>query len=454
MGGGWSGLSMPVVGLWAQAASSASSSPTILAPLALRRWYGSLTLSAPGTVPGLSGLSAWLAGLAALLALAVLVQGPRRALRQLFDIPGHARLVSDAARRSRRAGRMLAVVIGMTVLSWTGSQGFAYRQESNRDDLVLLIRTRGPAELALEQGVLAALTPLRDVAGLASNLPLLALATVLLFRTTAESWGNASERGFFHNPRPPGWASVGWSCGALYVLYRLVALAAGSPDLPLGGCLTIEGLIVPVVMALADGILLAWVLVELRHAGFVSNEGSLINTHEAAGLMPGAAAACVAVLPARYMATGVILATAYLPASVAGTPLGQWVRWQLSWGLADLQAAALVVAGLAGAVAWTGGSIGEAVRGYARTLTAQGARLVVVFLLGGLGGGAAAALAYLAVLSLPTSTWGLAAADSYAHYATLPFGLWTLAALVELAERSLPEATLAPVDEATDAAVG
>jgi hypothetical protein len=36
----------------------------------------------------------------------------------------------------------------------------------------------------------------------------------------------------------------------------------------------------------------------------------------------------------------------------------------------------------------------------------------------------------------------LPAADSYAHYATLPVGLWTLAALIELAERSLPSASL------------
>jgi hypothetical protein len=445
---------LPFFGLWAQATSSATANPTALAPLALRRWYGSLTLSAPGTVPGLSGLWAWLAGLAALLAIAVLFQGPGRALRQLFDVPGHVGLVVDAARRTRRAGWMIAIVIGMTVVSWTGSQGFAFRQESARGDVLLLTHTRGPVELALEQGVLAALTPLRDVAGLASNVPLLVLVTLLLFRATAESWGAGTERDVFHHPRPPGWASVGWTCGALYVLYRLVALAAGSPDLPLGGCLPVEGLIVPTVMALADGILLAWVLVELRHAGFETHDRTLFDVREAAGLMPAAALACLAILPARYVATLVLLAWAYVPDAAAAAPIGQWVRWQLSWGLADLQAAALLVAGVAGAVAWTRGSIGEALYGYARMLSAHGARLVVVFFLGGLGGAAAAALAYLAVLSLPASTWVLAAADSYAHYVTLPFGLWTLAALVELAERSLPEAALALVDETGDRAAG
>jgi hypothetical protein len=43
---------------------------------------------------------------------------------------------------------------------------------------------------------------------------------------------------------------------------------------------------------------------------------------------------------------------------------------------------------------------------------------------------------------LPAQSWVLAAADSYAHFATLPVGLCTLAALIELAERSLPTASL------------
>lgn len=438
---------LPFTGLWAQAAPSATAGPTALAPLALRRWYASLTLSAPGTVPDLSGLWAWLAGLAALLLVALVFQGPASALGQLFDIPGHARLVVDATRRTRRAGRMLALVIGTTVLSWTGGQAITYRSDAARDDLVLLTRTRGLGEVGAEQGVLAALTPLRDVAGLAGNLPLLTLATVLLFRMTAENWGSGGlERVFYQHPRPPGWASVGWACGAAAILYRLTSIATGSYDLPLGGCLTIEGLVVPTVMALADGILLAWVLAELRLAGFEVHDGPVLDMREAASLMPAAALACVAVLPARYVATAVVLTSSYIPTSVYESALGTWVRWQLSWGLADLQAAALPLAALAGAVAWTRGSPGEALRGYVDTLRGQGARVAVALFLGGLGGGVMAALAYVLVLSLPVSTWALAAADSYAHYVTLPFGLWTLSALVELAERALPEAALAPVD--------
>src|SRR3954465_8767451 len=94
-GGGWGGgdggvavlpwlFSRPIV--WGQATGS---SPGSLSLLALRRWCSSLTLSSPDPVPGLSGLWSWLLGLSALLALVIVVQGPMRALGQLFDLAGH-----------------------------------------------------------------------------------------------------------------------------------------------------------------------------------------------------------------------------------------------------------------------------------------------------------------------------------------------------------------------------
>ena len=54
--------------------------------------------------------------------LALGFQGPVRALRQFFDLAGHLRLVSAAFDRLRRAGRMVAVTIGATVIAWTVSQ--------------------------------------------------------------------------------------------------------------------------------------------------------------------------------------------------------------------------------------------------------------------------------------------------------------------------------------------
>jgi hypothetical protein len=112
----------------------------------------------------------------------------------------------------------------------------------------------------------------------------------------------------------------------------------------------------------------------------------------------------------------------------------------------------LVVAGVAGVVAWTRGSLSGVVRGYPRLLAAEGGHVAALLTLAGLTAGALSAIAYVVVLSLPAQTWVLAAADGYAHYATLPVGLVTLAALVELGEQSLPLASLAAeAEDASDA---
>lgn len=431
---------------WAQVGGMSPNAPTpvsntaAMRALALRRWCASLTLSSSEARPNFDPLWAWLAGLAVLLLLAMLFQGPGRALRQIFDIPGHYRLLLEATGRLRRAGRLITVAIGVTVLSWTGSQSLAYSLEQGKTDVLLLTRSRGPMELAFEQGVLAGLTPLRDLAGLASNLPILILATALLFRGTAESWGVVPLPGQPMKPKLSGWATAGWICGSLYVLYRMVALASGSWELPLGGCLVVEAVVIPAVMMLADGMILAWILTELRESGHDREGGSQFDLRAPVGLMPGAAMACLFTLPSRYLATSLLLASLYFPASVSASPFGSYARWQLGHGLVVLQAMALAVTGLVGAAAWTRGGLGESWRVYARLLRSQGARLVVTFGLAGILAAFLSGLAYLVVLAFPASTWILAAADGYAHYVTLPVGLWTASVLVELAERSLPVA--------------
>jgi hypothetical protein len=138
----------------------------------------------------------------------------------------------------------------------------------------------------------------------------------------------------------------------------------------------------------------------------------------------------------------VFLASSYLPTSANATSLGNYVRWQLGWGLTDVQAVGLIGFGLAGAVAWSRGSIRGAIAGYGRLLTFEGGNVVAVAAIAGFASGLLAAAAYAVVLLLPAQSWVLAAADSYAHFATLPVGLWALAALIELAERSLPKASL------------
>ena len=108
----------------------------------------------------------------------------------------------------------------------------------------------------------------------------------------------------------------------------------------------------------SDGFLLAWLLTELRNAGLDDGGEDRLDVRQAIALLPGAALACMLVLPARYMATLVWLGSGYLPTSATATALGDYLRWQLGWGLTDLQAAALVCVGLVGAVAWSRGTIG------------------------------------------------------------------------------------------------
>jgi hypothetical protein len=300
-------------------------------------------------------------------------------------------------------------------------------------------------ELAAEQGILAALTPLRDVGGMADNLPLLVVAVIMLFRASIEPQ-RSGETGAIggRGPAQPGWTTVAWGVGALYILYRIVARAAGSPELPYGNCLVIETILIPVAMATVDGLLLAWLLVELRNAGLdAAGEGRLAPL-QAVALMPAAVLGCVAALPARYVAAFVVLVNDHLPTSVQTTVLGSYIRWQLGdWGLADLQATSLAVVGLVGMVAWTSGGIGTTIAGYGKLLAAEGGHLLAVLVMAAMATGVLSAAAYAIVLLLPAQSWVLNAADSYAHFATLPVGLWTLAALIELGQRSLPIAARA-----------
>jgi len=201
--------------VWAQT-QPAAANPNSIALLALRRWFSSLTLSSPQPVPGLHGLWAFLAGLGFLLVAALFFQGPVAVLKQLFDLPGHVRLVQKATRRVWRAGRMISIAIGFTVLSWTASQSLVFIRESGRRlDLTLLTKSRRLGELAMEQGILAGMTPLRDVAGLGDNLPLLLFAAIMLFRASLDlpGWGSLPDDGAGTSPAQgrTGWSTLVWA---------------------------------------------------------------------------------------------------------------------------------------------------------------------------------------------------------------------------------------------------
>jgi hypothetical protein len=282
---------------------------------------------------------------------------------------------------------------------------------------------------------MASLTPMRDLFGLGDMLPLLVVAAALVFRISADRWGGLAGPSLHAPPSASGWTTLYWGCAWLYVLYRFAAMV-DTGDLPLGGCLFVEAGVIPLLMVISDGILLAWVLVELRNAGLGGTAGEQLDVNATIALVPGASLACLAALPARYIGTGALLAFVHVPKFVNGAPLSVYRR--LAWGLVSMQGVALVTVGVAGAVAWSRGSMASAIRGYVRMLWAEGGHLVAALALGCVAAGSASALAYALVLSLPRQPWVLTAADSYAHYATLPVGLITLAALVELGERSLP----------------
>ncbi len=444
--------------LWAQVNSASAVAPAAsgagmgtgggsgagsLLLLALRRWCGSLTLSPPSLssdlVPG--GVWALALALGALLGAALVAQGPSRALGQVFDVAGHGRLLAATLDRFRRSGRLLAWAIGLSVVAWTANQTFSYSVPTGRDDLVLLAKGRRAIDLAAEQGVLAALTPLRDVVGLGLMIPLLIGAAVVLFQFSTDRWGSTIRPPLSIRRRAARWSTLGWGSTALYALYRFVGLVTGTGELPLGGCLFAEGLVIPALMAMADGVLVAWVLVELRNAGLGDREDGALDVRGTTLMIPAAVLGCVLAFPARYIAAGVTLGLPYVPPNTAALPsVAALLRWVLGWGLVDLQGVGLAFVGLFGAAAWSRGTMGDALRGYGRMLQAEGGHLVAALALGGLAAGVGSAAAYLLVLSLPASTWVLAAADSYAHYATLPVGLILLAALVELGERSLPMA--------------
>lgn len=441
------------VRVWAQAGSGLGT-PTSLVILVPRRWYSSLTLSSADAVPSLQPLWMFLGALGTLLLVSMAMQGPREALGQLFDLPGHLRLLGRSTIRLRQSSRLVGAIIGFTVLSWTAAQTLTFRMEQGREDLVLLRKSRGVTEFGLEQGVHGALTPFRDIAGLGDNLALLIVASVLLFRSMGEPQNQGSRHGkegseamIFDGSAGSRPTRVFLLCGctASYLIYRLVGRALGSVELPLGGCLTLEVVLIPAVMLVCDGFLLSWVLTELRDSEFTAGKDleSLGNVSHAVELTPAGMLTCVSLLPARYAATFALLSLDHLPPEFRGTEVGRYLRWQLGPGLAVLQAVGLVFAGLAAVAVWSRGTVWRLPSGWVRLITAEGGRIVASLATMGIAAGVFAAIPYLFLLLLPVQTWVLAAADSYSHYATLPVAFWGLAALIDLGRSALPVAPVA-----------
>ena len=422
---------LPMPMLWAQSSADDFEIPL----LALRRWFWGQTLSSPRAAPGSEGLAAWMLGLLVLLLLVVVLQGPGRAFRQLFDLPGHIRLMMSAVERLRASARLVMIVLGSAVLCWTTALLFRYKRPSGLADLTVLLRSKSVSEASVDQGILVALTPLRDLFSLADLLVLLAIATFVAFRFSADHWGEGDEGSV--DRRLPRWATLAWASTALYGLYRLVVMLGTSGDLPMGGCLFVEPIVVPILMLISDGVLLSWVLVELKRSDRSSDVEPLPTT-AILSILPAAMFASFLAIPARYVAVSAYLVLMYVPDVIAGTVLAPLLS---GWGLVFLQGAAVLLVGLVGAVPWCRGGVRSALSGYGTLLREEGGHLVATLAIGGLLAAIPTSLAYLLVLSLPPQPWVLPAADSYTHYVTLVIGLGLMAALVELGSRAvaLPE---------------
>jgi hypothetical protein len=423
--------------LWAQGRPVApGTDPQLLARIALRRWFSGLTLSGPTVFPSALPWLALISGLGAILILVLVVQGPGRALGQLFDVPGHFRVVGASLSRFRRAGRLVVVLLLAAVASWTAAQTRHFSSPQRLEELALLLKNKGVRDLAVEQGSLAALTPFRDLCGLGDTMLLMLAASVLVFKVSAERWDlDADERDL---AAAPAWTTPAWGAAWLYVLYRVVVLIVSPDGYPVSGSLYVEPVIVPVLMLASDGLLFGWVLVELRHA-LTDAGGEAVGweASEAVRWLPAAMLACLAALPARVVSVAAFLMLRYLPASALGS-----LNWLLlGWGLTVVQACSLVLLPLVGAAAM-GPMRGGTWLVWWRMLRAEGGRLVAVVAGGVAACGAGAALAYLVLLYFPAASWLLAAADSYSHYATLPLGLMMLATLIELADRTTRALTL------------
>ena len=380
---------------------------------------------------------ALLSGLGGLLLLALVFQGPRRALSQFFDIPGNVRLLADAIQRFRRAGRVLVVLLLSAVASWTVWQTRFYARPQNLEELALLLKNKGLWGVAMEQGILAALTPFRDLSGLADTMVLLLVASVLVFKASAERWAVDSLDQV--DEEIPAWGTLAWGSAWLFVIYRVIWLVLSPDGEPAYLRIYLEPFLIPLLMVIADGLLLGWVLVEFRRATLDgASEVSGQGIGEAVSWLAPAIMVCIITLPARIICVTAYLSTRYIPVTAPGWLRDALIWLLLGWGPTILQAASLVLLPLVGAAAY-GPIHGGIWLVFWKMLRAEGGRLAALVAFGVGCCGLAAALSYLILFQFPAQTWLLAAADSYSHYLTLPFGLLLLASLVEIAARVSPE---------------
>ena len=411
--------------------------------LALKRWVGGGTLTSPDAVASPDFQARfWLLGLLLMLLAGLLRQGPRAVFVGLFDWSEARRLVGLGLRRLKQRPVVPLALGGFLLLSWTTIQLIHYADPLGVDNLQKSLRTKTLPVLSLEQGLLAALTPLRDLTNLADCWPLVAAAALIAFYFTSKlQWVPQStmHRGLKNAQL---WAQFFWIAASVWLFYRMVVGGSSEGGLPLNSGAYIEILLEPLFMLVIDAVLLSWILTELRDAPFTDNDTLLPNVEHVLNLLPGLILVNFLIVPGRYFAHGLwlvwnsvvdlIATNGVVPPAVV-----QYVVWGLSWGILDMQAIAFPLMILTGAAAWGRGSIRETFRIASRMLARGASTIFLITLFCGLLNLISTALISTLILSHPTEPWVLMSADSYCHYASLYIGLSLVSCFVQMGEEAL-----------------
>ncbi len=408
--------------------------------LALKRWVGQITLTNPQTTSTADYLARyWLIALAAIFLAALAVQGPKRFFAGLFRKSEFDHTLRSGLRRLRARLLVPMAMLGLVLCSWSTSQLLQYGKTSNLDALQLSLRGKTITAFALEQGSLTAITPLRDLFGLADIWPMVAAGLFCGFRYASQAQWIPHSLKSRSQVRAHFLAQCFWIVASVWLVYRLVLGVSGDGGLPLHSGAWFEVVLEPLTMLLIDSVLLAWVIVELRDSLTASSERLAPNAEGLFDLFPAIIAVSLLLAPARVFSHVVWLSwnsalenmgdSAQLPAQVV-----QYVVWGLSWGLIDLQVFAAPLAILAGAVAYSSGSVRGTVGVAWRTMRERGSLYFLVTLVMGTFAFLSTSALTALMLSHPSEPWVLMAADFYSHLASLAIGLWYLSCLVEMAE--------------------
>jgi hypothetical protein len=405
--------------------------------LALKRWVGQSSLTNPQTSSPSDFLTQyWLIALAAIFVFGLLAQGPRRFLVGLFQRSEFEAILKSGLVRLRSRLLVPLAMFGLLLTSWSTSQLLQYRSTANFDALQLTLRGKTVTAYSLEQGVMTAITPLRDLISLADAWPLVAAGLFCGFRyaSMAQWIPNSIKtrlqfRAQFYN-------QIFWIVSSIWLVYRLVVGVSGDGGLPLYSGAWFEIVLEPITMVLIDATLLAWVIVEIRDSLTSDTERLAPNFESIFELFPSIVLVSILLAPARIFSHLVWLtwntALENIDGSQMPVQIVQKVIWALSWGLIDLQTMAAPLAILAGAVAFGRGSVRQTLGVLWRTLRAKGSLYFQITVAMGVLGFFTTSSTTMLMLAHPAEPWVLMAADFYSHMLSLGVGLWYLSCLIEL----------------------